>query len=263
MSVYDEVMVPRLFDPWARLLLDDVNTEGGMAALDVACGPGTVTRQIARRVGPTGRVTGCDLSPAMLELARAKHPADTSAPIIYRECPADALAVAESDFDLVTCQQGIQFFPNRPAALAEMRRAVRPGGQLGVAVWCDVEASPPFAALADALGQVLGPQYADTYKSGPWGFGSAESLVRLVTDAGFDDVSLRTCALPVTFEGGPHQLMLTLHAAAVAPTVANLSDADLAELTRAVGEAARPITFDGVVSSHATSYVVTARVGDT
>ena len=72
MSIYDEIMVPRLFEPWAGLLLDQLDLRSGQAVLDVACGPGTVTRQAAHRVGRSGRVTGCDLSPSMLELARAK-----------------------------------------------------------------------------------------------------------------------------------------------------------------------------------------------
>ena len=72
MSVYDEIMVPRLFDPWAEFLLDQLKLQSGQSVLDVACGPGTVTRQAALRVGPSGRVTGCDFSPAMLELARSK-----------------------------------------------------------------------------------------------------------------------------------------------------------------------------------------------
>ncbi len=78
MSFYDEIMVPRLFEPWAQLLLDTLIPEGGQDVLDVACGPGTVTRLAAQRVGPSGRVTGCDLSPAMLDLARAKAPMDAS-----------------------------------------------------------------------------------------------------------------------------------------------------------------------------------------
>ena len=128
MSFYDEIMVPRLFEPWAKLLLDELKPRSGQALLDVACGPGTVTRHAARRVGPSGRVTGCDLSPAMLELARSKISLDASAPIDYLECPADSLSVPDDAFDLVTCQQGMQFFPNRPAALQDMRRVLRPGG---------------------------------------------------------------------------------------------------------------------------------------
>ena len=246
MSFYDEIMVPRLFEPWAKLLLDELKPRSGQALLDVACGPGTVTRHAARRVGPSGRVTGCDLSPAMLELARSKISLDASAPIDYLECPADSLSVPDDAFDLVTCQQGMQFFPNRPAALQDMRRVLRPGGRLGIAVWCAIEDCPPFAALANALGQVLGTQTADAYKAGPWGFADSASLARL----------------PVVFEGGPGQLQLTLRAASVATTLAQLTEMDQSALAAAVEEATRSITFDGVVRSHATSHIVTARVGD-
>jgi SAM-dependent methyltransferase len=263
LTFYDEIMVPRLFEPWANLLLDELNPQSGQAVLDVACGPGTVARLAAQRVGTSGRVTGCDLSPAMLELARSKSSLKASAPITYLECAADSLGVADGDFDFATCQQGMQFFPNRPAALEEMRRALRPGGQMGIAVWCDIENCPPFAALGEALRQVLGTEVADAYKSGPWGFGDSTALVHLVTDSGFDKVKLRRCALPVIFEGGPGQLTLTLHAATVATALASLSRADLAKFTNAVEEAVRPITIDGVVSSHATANIVTASAKET
>jgi SAM-dependent methyltransferase len=258
MTIYDEIMVPRLFDPWAELLLDQMNLHSGQAILDVACGPGTVTRKAARRVGPSGRVTGCDLSPSMLELARSRSVTEGSAPIDYLECSADALDVDGDAFDVVTCQQGLQFFPDRPAALAEMRRALRPGATLGVAVWCAIEDCPPFAALKSALGQVLGTATADAYEAGPWGFGDADALARLVGDSGFTNVKVRRYELPFVFEGGPGQLLLTLRAASVATTLAQLSEADLASLAAAVEEAARPITVDGVVRSHAASHVLTA-----
>jgi SAM-dependent methyltransferase len=262
MSFYDEIMVPRLFEPWAELLLNELKPQSGQAVLDIACGPGTVTRLAALRVGPSGRVTGCDLSPAMLELARSKSPSNTSAPIDYLECPADSLSVPDDAFDLVTCQQGVQFFPNRPAALAEMRRVLRPAGQLGIAVWCDLEDCPPFAALASALGQVLGAETAEAYRAGPWGFGDSASLLRLVVDNGFTNVSVRRCELPVVFEGGPGQLLLTLHAASVATTLAQLTEAKRSALAAAVTEATRAITFDGAVRSHATSHIVAASVGE-
>jgi SAM-dependent methyltransferase len=261
MSIYDEIMVPRLFDPWAELLLDQLDLRSGQAVLDVACGPGTVSRKAATRVGGSGRVTACDLSPAMLELARSKATTDGSAAIEYLECSADALGVPDNAYDVVTCQQGLQFFPDRSAALAEMRRALRPDGTLGVAVWCDIEDCPPFAALKRALGQVLGPEIAKAYECGPWGFGDAEALARLVGDSGFTNVDVRRYELPFVFDGGPSQLMLTLRAASVARNVAELSEADLSALAAAVEEAARPITSEGVVRSHAASHVLTARVG--
>jgi SAM-dependent methyltransferase len=262
LKFYDEIMVPRMFDPWAELLLDEMKPQSGQSVLDVACGPGTVTRRAALRVGPSGRVTGCDLSPAMLDIARSKISVGAGAPIEYLECPADSLPVSDDNFDLVTCQQGLQFFPDRPAALAEMRRALRPSGQLGIAVWCAIEDCPPFAALATALGRVLGTETADAYEGGPWGFSDSDSLARLVNDSGFANVMVRRYELPLVFEGGPGQLLLTLRAASVATTLAQLPEADLVALAAAVEEAALPITFDGIVRSHATSNVLIAQVGD-
>jgi SAM-dependent methyltransferase len=262
MSFYDEIMVPRLFEPWAELLLDQTNPQSGHAVLDVACGPGTVTRLAARRVGPSGRVVGCDLSPAMLELARSKNPVEGSAPIEYLERPADSLGVPDDDFDVVTCQQGLQFFPDRPAALSEMRRALRPGGQLGVAVWCTISECPPFAAMGEALGRVLGTETAEAYENGPWGFGAPEPLARLVQESGFTNVNVRKHELPLIFEGGPGQLMLTLHAASVATTLAQLPEEEMSALAEAIEDAARPLTFDGVVRSYAAAHILTAQVGD-
>jgi SAM-dependent methyltransferase len=262
MRFYDEIMVPRLFEPWAELLLDQMKPQSGQAVLDVACGPGTVTRHAALRVGPSGRVVGCDLSPAMLDLARSKNSVGASAPIEYLECPAGSLRVPDNAFDLLTCQQGLQFFPDRPAALAEMRRALRPGGQLGIAIWCAIEDCPPFAALANALGRVLGAETEDAYEAGPWGFSDSDSLARLVKDSGFMNVTVRRYELPLIFEGGPGQLLLTLSAASVATTLAQLPEADQSALAAAVEEAARPLTFDGIVRSHATSHILTAQVGD-
>jgi SAM-dependent methyltransferase len=259
MNFYDEIMVPRLFQPWAELLLNQMNPQLGQSVLDVACGPGTVTRLAALRVGPSGQVTGCDLSPAMLELARSKGADGAGAPIDFLECPADALRVSDDAFDLVTCQQGLQFFPDRPAALAEMRRALRPGGKLGVAVWGALEDCPPFAALGEALGRVLGDESAAAYEAGPWGFNDSASLARLIEEGGFTNVHVRREELPLVFEGGPGQLLLTLHAASVASTLAQLPEATLSELAAALEDAARPITVDGIVRSHATSHVVTAQ----
>ena len=258
MSFYDDIMVPRLFEPWARLLLDKLHPESGRAVLDVACGPGTVTRLVAQCVGPSGSVIGCDLSPAMLDLARSKAPLEASAPIEYLKCPADALDVLDSTVDVVTCQQGLQFFPNRPTALAEMRRVLRPGGKLGIAVWCDVEDCPPFAALANALEEVLGSEVAAAYRGGPWGFGDSSALIRLANEGGFTDVEVHRYELPVIFEGGPPQLQLTLRAASVATTVAQLSREDQSALSAAVEKATRDITNDGVIRSHAASLILTA-----
>ena len=257
MTVYDEVMVPRMFGPWAEVLLDQLAPARGSSLLDVACGPGTVARAAARRLGPRGRVTACDLSPAMLAVAASKVVDESSAPIEYRECAADALDVRDETFDLATCQQGLQFFPQRNAALLEIRRALRPGAKLGVAVWRAIEECPPFAALGVALAEVLGEDVAATFRGGPWGLTNGAELTRLLEDAGFVGVSCTSRRLPIVFEGGPTQLLQTLGATTVASAMAALDESQRRALLAAVTSAAAAMTDDdGAVRSETSAHLV-------
>ncbi|MEW6472120.1 MAG: methyltransferase domain-containing protein [Actinomycetota bacterium] len=258
LTAYDEILVPRVFNPWGELLLDEVEVSPGLRVLDVACGPGTVTRLAAERVGPTGQVTGCDLSPGMLELAAAKKALDGAAPITYEQCPADELPVPDGAVDVVLCQQGLQFFPDRAAALAELHRVLKPGGWAGVAVWCAIEECPFWDALAGAVGQVLGKEAEISFRSGPWGLPEADELERLFDGAGFSDVVVRRHGLPVVFEGGPPQLVATLSAASVGPQVAALDAGGRADLLAAAEAALKPFVHDGELRSEAASHIVRA-----
>ena len=258
MTAYDGILVPRLFNPFADVLLDEVGISAGVALLDVACGPGTVSRRVAPRLGPEGRVTGCDLSPSMLEVAAGKPALEGAAPITYRQCPADELDVPDGAFDIVVCQQGLQFFPDRLGALAEMRRALKPGGRAGVAVWCAIEENPFWDALASAVGEVLGKESEIGYRSGPWGLPEADELMRLFDAAEFADVNVSRQVRPVLFEGGPAQLVATLPAASVGPQVAALDAAGRAALLASAEAALAPFVHEGGVHSEAATHVVVA-----
>jgi SAM-dependent methyltransferase len=259
MTVYDEILVPRLFNPWGQRLLDGVGVAPGASVLDVACGPGTVARLAAARAGRSGHVTACDFSPAMLGVAAAKAPLEGAADITYRLCPADALDVPDGGFDVVVCQQGLQFFPDRVAALTEMRRAVKPGGRAGVSVWCAIEESPFFVALAGAVGEVFGKEAELGYRAGPWGLTARDELARLFDDAGFTDVRVTRETLPVVFEGGPAQILASLATSALGPQVAALDDQGRADLV-AAGAAALGSLVDseGRVCSDTVTHFVRA-----
>ena len=107
---YDEVLVPRLFEPWAVLLLDECNLRPNAVVLDVATGPGTVARLAAKRIGSPGRVDATDISRPMLDVANSEPSLPDAAPITYIESPAAPLGVENPAFDFVVCQQGLQFF---------------------------------------------------------------------------------------------------------------------------------------------------------
>lgn len=256
MRTYDDILVPRLFEPWGALLLDLLAVRPGEAVLDVATGPGTVARLAATRVGPAGRVTGADLSPAMLALATAKPPRESAAAVEYLHCAADALSVADATYDVVTCQHGLQFFPDRPAALREMRRAVRPGGRLGLAAWRDIRESPVFAALADALEEVVGAAAAATYRGGPWGLADGTALEPLVADAGFADVRVETHRLEIELAGVAQAIEVLAFSVA---DVVDLDEAGRAALVERVTESLAPITAaDGTVRSATAAHLVLA-----
>jgi ubiquinone/menaquinone biosynthesis C-methylase UbiE len=254
MQIYEDVLVPRLFTPWARLLLDRLDLRPGEAVLDVACGPGSVTRLAAIEVGRCGRVTGIDLSRAMLTIAQAKPVVPCAAGIDYQEAPADRLPVADADFDAAICQQGLQFFADPAAALAEMRRALRAGGRLGIAVWAGIEEAPPFAALEDAIREVAGAELADRYRDGPWGMPDADQLRKLLEKSGFEEVRVTRNTLPLNFESA-RQLGSTLSASAIAADLDALSAQRRAQLNEVLE---LRVAVDGALHAQAVSHVAFA-----
>ena len=123
-EMYERFLVGPLFQPWADVLLDRVSLAAGDRVLDVACGTGIVARRAKVRLGEAGQVVGVDVSPQMLTIAR-----DVAPDIDWREGNASALPVGATEkFDVVVCQQGLQFFPDKSAASAQMRAVLAPGG---------------------------------------------------------------------------------------------------------------------------------------
>jgi SAM-dependent methyltransferase len=181
-----------------------------------------------------------------------------AAPITYLQCPAEGLEVSDEAFDVVVCQQGLQFFPDRGRALIEMRRALKPGGRAGVSVWCAIEQCPAFEALATGLGDVLGQETELAFRSGPWGLADPDELARLFDEAGFASVRVVRRTLPVEFDGGPPQMVALLAAASVGPQVAALDEKGHADLLAATARTLAPLLHDGTVRSEMASHVVRA-----
>ena len=184
-EVYEREFVPALFGPWAADLVERAAPARGARVLDVACGTGVVARLLPPRVGPTGRVVGLDLNPGMLAAAGA---AAAGAPIEWLEGSAQAMPLPDGGFDLVLCQQGLQFFPDKAAALREMYRVLAPGGRLFIAVWKSSAHCPGFAAMERALAKYVG---VDAAKLPPFSFGDRAALRGVIAGAGFRDLVIR------------------------------------------------------------------------
>jgi ubiquinone/menaquinone biosynthesis C-methylase UbiE len=251
MRVYDTIMA-RLFTPWAHDLIDRLAPPRGCAALDIACGPGTVSRILAERVGRDGHVVATDISPAMLDIARSKPTASDAATIEWFEAPAAPLPVPESAFDIITCQQGLQFFPDKVSALVEMRRVLRVGGRAGVAIWTRVE-DQLLGYLRDAIAHVVSVELAERYV-GPFLL-SGEDAAQYARRAGFENVNLDRVTLPAVVQGA-QELYDTLPASGIAADIAALDDAKRAELLADLERRTQPLRAGATLRSSLTASVL-------
>lgn len=163
-KIYERGLVPAVFAPWAALLIEQARLQPGERVLDVACGTGVVARRSAQHVGPTGKVIGLDLNGDMLAVARSLLELP-GASIGWQEGNALALPFTDETFDVVLCQQGLQFFSDRPAALREMHRVLGHGGQVIRSVWGPLERNPGHAALVRALERHLDAAAASAMRS--------------------------------------------------------------------------------------------------
>jgi ubiquinone/menaquinone biosynthesis C-methylase UbiE len=186
---YERYRVPSLFSPLADELVASAGLRPGDRVLDVACGTGIVARRAARQLGGRGRVVGLDINPGMLAVARAAAAAE-GLEVEWQEGNALALPFADGSFDVVFCQQALQFFPDRAAALREMRRVLAAGGRLVLGVFRSIEHRPDLAAVAEALERRVGPQ-AGAPRLAVVSLGDADELRRLIAGAGFGEVEIR------------------------------------------------------------------------
>lgn len=254
---YDERLVPVLFAPWGEGLVGHAKPAPGIRALDVATGPGTVARILARKIGSKGMVAGCDASPAMITRAQSKPERAEYAPTAYTVCPAAPLPYPDAAFDLVTCQQGLQFFPDGASALAEMRRTLVPGGRLAASVWCQPEDCTIFFAYQQALRHAGQSELADLMRI-PFPRWTAEDIRARVADSGFSSVQVGDETRDLVFDGGLQQALAAFAATPIGPSVDALPDADRAAIADAARHTFAPWTVDGVIRGPMRSWIILA-----
>lgn len=208
-EMYQQYFVPGIHARWTPLFLEYADPKPGERVLDVACGTGIVARNAAPLVGTEGMVAGVDINPDMLDVAR-DLPEPAGSAIEWKQGQASALP--DGTYDLVTCQQGLQFFPDRAAAVQEMRRVLASDGRAVVSVWRGLEHHTVYEALCEAEAQYLDISIEEV--STPFTLGDADELRSLLAEAGFQRVEIGSESSTVEFPSPDQFVTLTLFAAA-------------------------------------------------
>ncbi|MGZ4119875.1 MAG: class I SAM-dependent methyltransferase [Actinomycetota bacterium] len=270
-EVYEEHIVPAVYEVWTQRLLDLAGPRTGERVLDIACGTGVVARAAATRVGPGGTVVGVDANPAMLDVARRvaenrAHAAERflepelrHAGIEWREVDAVSLPFDDASFDVVTCQQGLQFFADRLAALREMRRVTAPRGRVVIAVWSGPELNSWIERLARPVERYVSAKATAGFAA-PFGFGDVDALRSLVVEAGFQEAHIRIDVGTARYASPEHMLHALGGAfAPFAAAVGALDDETRTALVEDVARAVHTYIDDDGVSVPMVSSVVRAR----
>lgn len=241
-EIYEHFMVPAMFARWATILLELVAPQPGERVLDLACGTGIVARIVAPMVQPGGEVFGVDFNPAQITTARS---IDSS--IDWREGDAESLPFTDQEFDLVVCQQGFQFFPDRVQTVKEVHRVLKPGGRVGIAVWSSIERSPGYLALSSALGRTIGSSAAKLLDE-LFALSDSSVISRSFSDGGFRDPVATTLSNNAVFSSAEEFTRAIAVGSIMRRTDVKFSEATLGLLTADVAaEMESYITENGLI----------------
>jgi ubiquinone/menaquinone biosynthesis C-methylase UbiE len=199
---YERELVPAMFMPFARDLVERIEFRDNMQVIDIACGTGIVTRLIGAKLDATSTVTGTDINTAMLDVARANS-TGYSCKVEWREASAEAQPFNDASADLLVCQLSFMLFPDKPAAAREMHRVLRSGGYLYVSAWRHYSRQPHYKAFIEGLDHFVSAEASNLMKSA-FQFETEDSICGPISEGGFQDVYVETVAMDVRFPSSSH-----------------------------------------------------------
>ncbi len=212
-TYWNEVSAPK----WIRfqhVLDEQLGALGRMAAeraalrlgervLDVGCGCGSTTLELAMRVGREGSVVGIDVSTPMLERALECARATDAANVVFWNADAQTQPLPPAAFDLVYSRFGVMFFVDPAQAFANLGRALRPGGRVLFVCWQALERNPWMAVpMAAAAREITFPPRPGPEAPGPFSLADPDRVRWILRDAGFSDVTLEGCETMLGIGGG-------------------------------------------------------------
>lgn len=184
-------VVDRQLIAFGRRAMDHAAIQPGEQILDIGCGSGETTLELARRVGPTGSAVGVDISRLLLESASDLARESQAPNVSFEEGDAQTYAFALGNTDLVFSRFGVMFFENPDAAFRNLKAALRPGGRLTFVCWRSLPESEFFAIpMAAALKLVAPPAPIDPDAPGPVAFANPDRVRGILSRSGFTEIAI-------------------------------------------------------------------------
>jgi ubiquinone/menaquinone biosynthesis C-methylase UbiE len=188
-EIYDRFLVPLIFEPYADDLAARVGTAQPRDVLEIAAGTGVLTRALASRLAPSVRLVATDLNQPMLDQAARRQ---AEGRIEWQQADALALPFGDGGFDVVACQFGVMFFPDKVQGYSEARRALRPGGRFLFNVWGPIEDNDFADVVTQALARVFPADPPRFMARTPHGHHDVGRIREDLKTAGFTDISVDT-----------------------------------------------------------------------
>lgn len=239
--------------PLGRRAIDALAPQTGERIVDIGCGCGQTSLQLAEATGPHGRVLGLDVSRPMLAVARARAAALPAGEVDFREGDAQVHAFEPASIDAVYSRFGVMFFADPTAAFGNLRRALRPGGRLAFVCWRGLGDNPWMRVpLTAALQHLHPPPPPNPTAPGPFALADGERVRSILEGAGFQDITVSPHDQQIGHAGLDQTVALALR---VGPLGALLREQPEQQprVAEAIREAVRPfLTPDGVRMDSAT-----------
>lgn len=235
----------------------------GDRIVDVGCGCGDTTLELARRVGPGGHVLGVDISTPMLARAKARAAAAKNVALAHGDAQSHPFEAAA--FDVVFSRYGVMFFDDPVAAFVNLKSALKPGGRVAFVCWQPAKDNPWVRLPLDAVAKhVPLPAPTPPGEPGEFGFADDQRVIRILSDAGFTETSVKKYDSPIIVAGGGGieetiAFFFEMGPVGRAITAADADDGTKSRIAAELHDALAPYeTEDGVVMG-AANWIVTAR----
>jgi len=246
-----------MFTPFEKLLIERAVHDGTRGVLDIGCGSGVTTLAAARRVGPTGKCMGLDISATLLELARQRATRAGLGNVTFVEADAQTYAFEPNSFDAVISRFGVMFFDAPEAAFANIRRATRSDSKLACVVWRSPAENPFMTTAARAAAPLLSLKAPDPNAPGQFAFADADKVRRILQASGWKNIEIQSIDVPMQVA----EADLLVYVTKLGPVGLALKDADAQtrdRVTIAVHAAFKPFIQDGVARFNAACWLVMA-----